>query len=64
MAQTRSKSARNVHNNKLSRRRVYRYRVKTSRCRGNPVTQCKGTCKPTKTGKRRAYCRKRANSRV
>ena len=64
MAQTRSKSARNAHNNKLSRRRVYRYRVKTSRCRRNPVTQCKGTCKPTKTGKRRAYCRKRANSRV
>ncbi len=64
MATTRSVYARNVRNGKLSRRRVYRHRVKTSQCRGNPVTQCRGTCKPTKKGKRRAYCRKRSNKRV
>ncbi len=61
MVQTRSQAA-----NKLSRRKVYRHRVKTSHCRGKPRYECTlfKTCKNTKTGKRRAYCRKRSNKRV
>ena len=55
---TRSKS--------LSRRQVYRSRVKTSKCRGKNFTKCRlrNGCKRTRTNKRKSYCRKTRNHRL
>jgi hypothetical protein len=51
------------------KKRTYRKRVKSSRCRRTGVNHCKRTrssssrCKLAR-GKRRTYCRKRKNTRV
>jgi len=52
-----------------SKKRTYRKRVKSSRCRRTGINHCKRTrssssrCKLAR-GKRRTYCRKRTNRRV
>ena len=51
------------------KKRTYRKRVKSSRCRRTGVNHCKRTKSSTKRcklahGKKRTYCRKRTNRRV
>ena len=50
----------------LSKRKSYRKRVKTSKCRSKPRYACAATkgCKLTKSGKRKTYCRKSSNHKV
>ena len=50
----------------LSKRKSYRRRVKTSKCRSKPRYACAATtgCKLTKSGKRKTYCRKSSNHKV
>ena len=47
----------------LTRKQVYRSRLKTSNCRGRTFTKCrlKNGCKRTRTGHRKSYCRSRKN---
>ncbi len=50
----------------LSARRHYRRQVKGSHCRGKVRNAChnlRKTCKYTKAGKRKSYCRKKGISR-
>lgn len=49
----------------LSARRHYRKQVKSSACRGKIKQRCRKSpsCRLTKSGKRKSYCRKRAISR-
>jgi len=49
----------------LSARRHYRRQVKSSACRGKVKNSCRKSpsCRLTKSGKRRSYCRKRRTSR-
>ena len=47
----------------LTRKQVYRSRLKTSNCRGRTFTKCrlKNGCKRTRAGHRKSYCRSRKN---
>ena len=58
---TRSNSKKNA-----TRKRVYRKRVKTSKCRGKGPASCRGTkgCKYSSKGKKRSFCRKSHNVKV
>lgn len=47
----------------LSRRRLYRSRVKRSTCRKARSCRVAKGCRLTKSGKRKAYCRKVKNTR-
>ena len=49
----------------LSRRKMYRSRVKKSACRSKGSAACAVApgCKTTKSGKRKAYCRTSKNHR-
>lgn len=49
----------------LSARRHYRKQVKSSSCRGKVKKSCRKSpsCRLTKSGKRKSYCRKRHVSR-
>jgi hypothetical protein len=50
----------------LSARRHYRRQVKGSHCRGKGKDAChnlRKTCKYTKSGKRKSYCRKNRRTR-
>lgn len=49
----------------LSARRHYRKQVKSSACRGKVKQSCRKSpsCRLTKSGKRKSYCRKRHVSR-
>ena len=48
---------------RLTCRKIYRKRVKTSKCRGKSYGQCSmaQVCTRTRSGKRRSYCRYRIN---
>lgn len=61
MAQTRS-----ISRSKMSKKKVYRSRVKSSQCRGKTFTNCRrrNGCKVTMKGRRRSYCRKYKNQRT
>lgn len=50
----------------LTKRRAYRARVKTSKCRGKDFTNCRlrNGCKRTRANKRKSYCRKNKNSHL
>lgn len=58
---TRSKSAASK-----TKKRIYRSRVKNSRCRSRTRRSCKTVpnCETTKAGLRRSYCRKSKNTPV
>lgn len=47
-------------------KQLYRYRVKTSSCRGKSSTKCQRAngCKRTRAGHRRSYCRHISNRRT
>jgi len=49
-----------------SRKRAYRKRVKTSKCRGKGPAACRGTsgCKYSSKGKKRSFCRKSRNTKL
>lgn len=49
-----------------SKRQAYRAHLKTSKCRGKPSKQCSrmATCKRTRAGQRRSYCRRRRNRHI
>lgn len=49
-----------------TRKRVYRKRVKTSKCRGKGPAACRGTrgCKYSSKGKKRTFCRKSKNVKL
>lgn len=49
-----------------TKKQIYRSRVKTSKCRGKKIYQCrkKNGCRTTLAGKRRSYCRNRTNKKV
>lgn len=46
-----------------TRKQIYRSRVKSSHCRGKSFTTCRlrNGCKRTRSGRRKSYCRRRAN---
>jgi hypothetical protein len=49
----------------LSKKRIYRTRVKSSTCRGRKTNCYKQfRCKKTVSGKRNSYCRKIKNQRI
>ena len=49
-----------------SKRQAYRSHLKTSKCRGKSSKQCRRmtTCKRTRVGQRRSYCRRRRNRHI
>lgn len=51
--------------NLATRKRIYRKRVKTSKCRGKGPAVCRGTsgCKYSSKGKKRTFCRKSRNTK-
>jgi hypothetical protein len=56
----------NLTRTKHSKAKIYRKRVKSSRCHLKTGVSCRRTtgCKTTKAGQRRAYCRKTLNTRI
>ena len=44
-----------------SKKQIYRYRLKTSTCRGQKRCRIRNGCKQTKANKRPSYCRSLKN---
>jgi hypothetical protein len=51
---------------RLGRKKIYRSRVKYSKCRSQLTAACKAKygCKKTRHGRRRSYCRKTRNRHI